>query len=223
MKRAREHGTPVASKPIKRRAVAVVVNKAIASNEEKKNLDVPFTGVQAVVVFGQATAQRWLLNAANQGTTASTRAGRRITMKNMSWLFNISLAPTTTGASPLRFLVVYDKQTNGAAPAATDVLVSDIIGSPMNLNNSRRFKILVDEVYDGIGTQGPGSIMRKGFRDFTKGGRNQGLEVEFKDASGNGIADILTGSVYAFVWQDGNLLIANPTAYIYTRIRFTDA
>lgn len=192
----------------------------VPATTELKEADSTNTGL---ITFNQTTANKLLLFNLNQGNTAATRVGRRIVIENLSWIFTISLAPTTTGSSSIRMLIVYDKQTNGAAPATVDVVFADGIQYPMNLNNGRRFKIIADEVYDGISDKGPGSFIKKGFRDFTAKGTKKGLEVEFKDSSGNGIADIITGSIYAFFWQDGGLLVASPLCNFFTRMRYADS
>jgi hypothetical protein len=144
-------------------------------------------------------------------------------MVSLTWIFQASLAATTVGHSPIRLLIVYDKQSNGVAPSTLDVVTIDEIDSLMNLNNSRRFKILADEVYEqGLSTAGPGALITKGFRDFTGKGRRRGLDVEFRDTNAGDITDIITGSIYSFIWQNGGLITASPTNSFYTRIRFID-
>lgn len=197
-----------------------IVGRMIASTEEKKNID---EDQNALLVVAQATAVRSLINPCAQGTTAVTRAGRRTMMTQLSYLFQAALITGSTGASAIRLLIVYDRQSNGVAPAATDVVVADQLDAPMNLANSRRFKILVDEVNDGISTAGPASVIWKGFRDFTAKGTKRGLECEFKDTSAGNITDITTGSIYSFVWSNGTFGTTAPESSLYTRIRFTDA
>lgn len=190
------------------------------ATEEQKNIDVSQINT---LVFGTATAVKKLLNPCAQGTTTVTRAGRRTTMVSMTYALQASLAPTTTGASPIRLVIVYDRQANGAAPATIDVFAADQIETPMNLDNSRRFKVLVDEIHDGMSTAGPASLLIKGFRDFTGKGRKIGLPCEFKNTSAGDITDINTGSIYSFVWSNGGFGTASPTNSFYTRVRFTDA
>lgn len=187
---------------------------------EKKNLDILNS---SHIVAAQATSTLFLLNGCDDGATAITRVGRRINMTSLHMRWCGSLAATTAGVSPLRLVVVYDKQANAAAPAATDVFQIDQISSEMNLDNSRRFKVLVDELIESVGTQGPAGWNRSIWRDFTAKGTLPGLPVEFNTASTATITSITSGSVYAFVWQNGNLITAAPTNALYTRIRFVDA
>ena len=189
------------------------MGRAVSHSAELKDKTIS-TG--ATIAIGTTTAfSPFILNAMATGTTASTRVGRRITMKSLLVKGSFSMAPTTTGSTPVRVLIVYDKQTNGAAPVATDVVLTDEIHSPMNLSNSHRFVTLMDEVVPCFGSQGPQSAM---FTRFVK----LDHQVEFNTGNAGTVADIQTGSVYCLVWQNGRILIAAPTADIYTRIRFSD-
>lgn len=187
---------------------------------EKKNLDILNT---TAIVAAQTTASLFLLNGCDDGATATTRVGRRITMTSIYIKWAGSFAATTAGSSPLRLAVVYDKQSNAAAPTATDVFQVDQISTQLNLSNSRRFKVLIDEVVEELGTQGPQSWFRTIYRDFTAGGRKQGLNVEFNTASTANVDSITSGSIYAFIWQNGNIITASPTQALYSRIRFSDS
>lgn len=196
----------------------VFINKG--PTPEKKNLDVLTANP---ITFAQTTANLALLNGCDDGATAITRVGRRITMTSLYCRWVGSLAATTTGSSPLRLLIVYDKQTNAAAPLATDILQVDQIVSLQNLSNNRRFKVLADELIDCVGTAGPQSWQRTIWRDFTNGGKKPGLNVEFNAASTANVDSITSGSVYALFYQQGTLLVASPTGSMYSRIRFSDA
>lgn len=184
-----------------------------ANSGELKNLDVTST---ALIVAAQTTATILLLNGVAQGTTATTRLGRRITMKSLYVRFNAALAATTAGNSPIRLLIVYDKQANTNAPAANDVLVADAIVNPNNLSNSRRFVTLMDWLAtDGLGTAGPGSAHHVFYKKMN-------LEVAFNTGSAGTIGDIQSGSVYLLAYQNGGLITAAPTQAFYSRIRFSD-
>ena len=133
-----------------------------------------------------------------------------------------ALTATTAGSSPLRLVVVYDRQSNAVAPLATDVFQIDQISSMMNLSNGRRFKVIIDELVENVSSAGPSGWNRKLWRDFTAKGTKPGLEVTFNTASTATISSIQTGSLYAFVWQNGNLITAAPTQALYSRVRFVD-
>jgi len=55
-----------------------------------------------MITFNQTTANTLLCNAVDDGTLATQRIGRRITMTSLEYRFAGAMAPTTTGASPLR-------------------------------------------------------------------------------------------------------------------------
>lgn len=156
-----------------------------------------------------------LLNGLANGSDASTRIGRKIIMTSLYFRTVVQLATTSTGGAAFRIVVVYDKQSNAAAPAVTDVFVADNFRSPNNLSNRDRFVTLCDVVTDQIGTgtnySGNVTIYKK-----------INLETMFNAGSAGTIGDISSGSIYFFVAQSGGILTANPTVNTYARIRYTD-
>lgn len=221
----RKAAAPKNPRPTKRfaKGQSFAMKKAIlrTKTDELKNKD---TLTSTAIVFGQTTATLALLNGIDDGATSTTRVGRKVIITSLTWRWQGSLAPTTTGSSGLRLLIVRDAQTNAAAPAATDVLVQDNIQSMMNLNNSKRFKVLADELVECVGVNGPQSWNLKGYIQFEKPSRNKpGLEVIFNDTSDATVASINSGSIYALFYQNGSLLVASPASQFYSRIRFVDA
>lgn len=200
-------------------AQSVAIARIPQKTEEKKNIDVLNT---INVVAATTTSSLFLLNGVDDGALPTNRIGRRITMTSLEIRWNGSFAATTAGSSPLRLVVVYDRQTNGVAPLAIDVFQADIISSMMNLSNGRRFKVIVDELVENVSSAGPSGWNRKIWRDFTAKGTKVGLEVTFNSNSTANVDSIQTGSLYAFVWQNGNLITASPTNALYSRVRFTD-
>ncbi len=87
-----------------------------------------------------------------QGTTESTRLGRKITVKSINWRMEIGLAELDAQATPgneeiIRIIVYLDKQTNGAAAAILDILETANYQSFNNLANKSRFRTLMDRTY----------------------------------------------------------------------------
>lgn len=162
-----------------------------------------------------------VLNGCAQGTDAVQHIGRQTTMKSLYWMWQGSMGATTTGSGSLRLVILYDKEAEGAAPtiaagAQTDAFNQDAIEAFQNLNNRDRFVVLVDEIVESIGTAGPQSFMRKGYRKIQ-------LPCVFNASAASTIAAINTGSVYAFSWSSGGLGTAVPACNLDTRIRFEDA
>lgn len=198
-------------------ARSIVIARPAVMTEEKKNIDVLNT---AAIVAAAVPSSLFLLNGVNTGATSITRIGRRISMTSLEIRWSDSFAATSAGSTPLRLCVVYDKQANGVAPLATDVFQIDQISTMMNLSNSRRFKVIVDELVENVSTAGPAGWNVKLWRDFTAKGTKEGLDVEFNENGTATITSIIGGSLFAFVWQNGGLITAAPTQALYSRVRF---
>lgn len=170
----------------------------------------------AMGAFGATTfSSGQLLNALHQGATAATRIGRKVALRSILVRYSVALAPTSTGGSPARILIVYDKQANGAAPAITDILIGNDFHAPNNLNNSDRFITLFDEISEPISTQNNYSASKVLYRKL-------GLETIYKDSDAGDITDIITGSIYAFVANNSAIGVATGAVASITRIRFND-
>jgi len=86
-----------------------------------------------------------LMNGIATGSDFTDRIGRKILMKSI-YIRGVFRMEGTNALSTLsRLLLVYDMQTNGVAPAITDILKSANSQSQLNLNNRDRFKILMDK------------------------------------------------------------------------------
>lgn len=185
---------------------------------EQKVIDVSQAFASAAgVITGTIST---LLNPCAQGIDFNQHIGRVMTMKSLYWRYQGGMAPNSTGNSPIRLVILYDKESEGVAPtiaaaAQTDAFNEDTITAANNLNNRDRFVVLVDEIIETIGTAGPQSFYRKGYRKV-------GLPVVF-NAVGATVASINTGAVYAFVWQNSGIGVAAPGCVLDTRIRFEDA
>lgn len=97
-----------------------------------------------------------LLNGCIAGSQNYNRIGRKIFMKSLQVRGYIHAATDGTATEGLfRMIIVYDKQSNGAAPAYTDVIrsqnVSGVNSSSaadmINLDNRDRFIILRDRAF----------------------------------------------------------------------------
>lgn len=127
---------------------------------------------------------------------------------------------TGTGATStgLRCIILYDKQTNGALPAVTDVLTSDTIMAAQNLDNAKRFIILADfypfdDQSEGMalaGNNGTGVMYKKYIK--------MNLETMYAGNAGT-IADIEMGSLIIMTNGNGATIAAQSGIH---RIRFID-
>lgn len=185
---------------------------------EQKNGD---GQVNSPTNIGSPNAVITSLFSPDQGTGPTEHIGRKIDCTSLQWKWQSSYAPTTTGSSAMRLLIVYDRQPNAALPAVTDVVTFDNIVAFMNLNNSKRFLVIVNEEFDGLSVQGPNAFFKKGYVSFKKRFKCT-LPTEFNGVNGGTIADITTGSFVAFTWQNGSITTAAPNDLLLTRIRYID-
>lgn len=187
-------------------------------NPEKKWIDVVNTLVPPI---GSAFVTTPLhLNPTASGTAGGgQRVGSKITMSSLQIRAN-ALWPggqVTNSPSQVRYLVVYDKQANAAAPSRSDVFADGTLwNSPINLTNQERFVILADVLGDQIGSNGQFSVATELFRKMA-------LDAVWPPG---GSAYPNTGSITLWVAANQNWNSASggvlPDVQIYSRIRFTD-
>lgn len=166
----------------------------------------------AVATFGTGV----LLNGMATGATASDRIGRRVVIKSLLMRYQFAMTDTSTFGSPIRILIVYDKQANAAAPAITDILLTDHFSSQNNLSNRDRFVTICDVITTELGNQG----------QFNSAGvvyKKLNLETMFNGGSAGTIADITSGSLYMFVAQTGRIGVLGPSQATRIRVRYDDA
>lgn len=195
------------------RSIAVGGWAFSGNKPEKKFVD---TSISISPVAGSnAFTSGQLLNSLANGTSASDRIGRKVVMKSIYIRWSFEMAPTGVDGAPLRILVVYDKQANGALAAITAPLVSSAFNSLNNLSNKDRFVTLFDHISDPIDAEGPHAVAGVLYKPIN-------LEVQFDEDTDGGIDDIMSGAVILYVAQQGTIITAAPTFVCRTRIRYTD-
>lgn len=179
------------------------------------DIDLPAT---ATTVAGTVT----LLNGVVQGTDFTQRIGRKFNMKSL--LLRLNCYPNSATNCPVgdivRVLVVYDCQTNSAAPVVGDILEFVSFESPMNLNNRDRFKVIMDKTFNmnpnsyTAGALTTGAPVTRSVKKFKK----LGLEV-INSGTGATVGSIQTGGLFLVT-----LGLVNNGSNInwYSRMRFTD-
>lgn len=177
--------------------------------------DITTTGATSLTLFNSGAGQLILLNGVARGAAATERVGRQIKMKSIYLRYVCYPAPTSAGASPVRVMIVYDKQTNTVAPTALEILTVDNVYSPNQLANSRRFVTLMDRVL-AISTLGEAV----GTIEFYK---KMNLDTQFNAVGNTGtVTDIQSGSIYMFVWGTAGIQTASLLGGWTARIRFED-
>lgn len=205
-----------------------------SSRTELKSLDVPLA-TYALNTTGSVQP----LNLIRAGTSFNNRVGRKVEGRSIRVSGTIDAIRTVTGNDYARVMIVYDRQSNGGAPAIADILQTvDQAGngtttsySGVNLNNRDRFIILRDEriylptvtVTAGVETNtGPTDPVAKTF-NFDWFVRLPNLLTQFKaDSSPAVIGDISSGSLLLVTFATFASGSEGYAAELESRFRYTD-
>lgn len=181
--------------------------KTIDSNATSANVT---TGGTVVLINGVAT-----------GTDFTNRIGRKSLMKTL--LLTYQALPSTATSSPAgdvhRIIVFYDKQTNGAAPAVTDVIaVADCL-NPMQLTNRDRFKVLLDKriPLEAFVMAAAAPTVGDPKQHFFKKYLRLNLETVYGGSAAT-VGSVQTGGLFILVLSDSGTW----NNKWYTRVRFVD-
>lgn len=159
-----------------------------------------------------------LLNVIPNGTSGSSRIGKKVALKYIQ--FRGIMAPGTTmnNACSGAFLLVYDVRPGGTLPAITDILNAVTPFAMNNDSNNGRFKILHREDFTLAGdAASPTSTTYVNMARFKKIPK----KVEYGNAGTGTIGDITLGGLYA-VFVGDQAGTAGATAYMTFRLRYMD-
>jgi len=165
------------------------------------------------------TTTMTLLNGLQAGTGATQRVGQTISIRSLEIRGYCAVDVAAANGQVVRYIVVLDRQTNGAAPvAATDILSTNNVVGLRALTNRKRFKILLDKTYQ----LGPftGDESQAIYHHYLKFRRP--IKEEFNAGNAGTVADIATNSMYLVVL--GTEAPGNTDALyaMDVRIRYTD-
>lgn len=180
---------------------------------EIKSIDLP-VALYPFTAAGSITA----LNLVSAGSSYFNRIGRKIEMKYLYLNAIVAMNATSTFGYG-RIIIVYDKQTNGAAPLVSDVIqTTDQAGantltvfSNINLNNRDRFSILRDiRVFLPSGTFTAGVITNAQNEDPVASTflhkqfiSLRGMYTQYRaDSAPSVVGDIATGGLFMLVIGD---------------------
>jgi len=188
-----------------------------ASNVEMKFLDTVVAGA-ALSINGQLKGS---MNLVPQNVTESGRIGRKITVKSIMIRGDIHQPPGagSVSANVVRFMMILDKQCNGALPAITDFLETATFSSFNNLENSARFRVLSDKQYKlqcgGYDGTGIGEDLLP-INVFLK----CNIPIEFDNSLDTGaITTIRSNNIFGFMITAQT---SNVASGFTCRIRYTD-
>lgn len=161
-----------------------------------------------------------LLNGMAQGATQSTRVGNKITMKSVQ--IRMQFINGTSSVAPIiRWMIIYDKQTNGVLPAITDVLVLSTVTSMMNLANRDRFVILAEETFAPAAVWSDTAATAE-FMEFHKRYIKLNLDTIYNNSSTGLVGDVQTGSLLLVTLSNTASGLEEPALDFTSRIRYTD-
>lgn len=183
---------------------------------ELKNNDVNFAA-QALQLSPTFTLP-FLVNGVVQGVTGGQRIGRKVNFKSMQYRLSITNGTgiaATPSVTQVRVLVLYDRQTNGALPALTEIFSpTATFDALIALQESKRWVILSDKTYQNDSTAG--SVLS--IKCFEK----MAMETQYNGAGGV-VVDVAYGGIYILIAHNGGAFTTAPTVDGNFRLRFTDA
>lgn len=155
------------------------------------------------------------LNVIEQGASFYNRVGTRINNVNMTLDVKFKQSANANAVPDwVRCLIVYDKQCNGVAPIASNILLdTDQAGattttsmSGINLINRNRFKILCDEKIWLPPTTAAGALQSPDLTNPTSDTfkvsrfiKLRGLTTMYNQVNGGTVADIVSGGVFMLI------------------------
>lgn len=150
-----------------------------------------------------------------QGTDQQERIGRSIRIKSVQ----IRLKTVTTGSpavGQIRYVIVYDRQSNGVTPVSTDVFAGSAqFNDPMQLNYKERFVVLMDRITDSQQS----SAVPISDKAYVKCDLDQ-----IWAGAGGSAGNIRTGSIWLFMANNADSAVGVASDVNYSvRVRFTDA
>jgi hypothetical protein len=157
-----------------------------------------------------------LLNGCTEGTDVDERIGHHISVRKVMGAFGHAPDATTGVAQGHRILLVLDRQSNGSAPAITDILQSANTRSFANLDFADRFKILVDKVVIVSAYGDTGEYVQSSFECSI------GCTTLYNTNNAGTIADINTNALYVVFVGSQASGTTDGQVYYNIRLLFTD-
>lgn len=186
---------------------------------ELKYIDIP-----AATYAGNTTGSITLLNPVAQGLDNTDRIGRQYKIHSVHVRGIVYPEDVTTLSTLARLIVVWDSDTNGTTPSMTDLLTASNSISELNVNNSKRFKILANIEFP-IGatnlTANAGLAMSPTVHAIDRYIKLPGVITE-NMGTGALASSIQQGAVWMFTI--GNTAAGDGAVFeLCSRVRFSDA
>lgn len=156
-----------------------------------------------------------------QGTTELTRVGGKINITNFNLRGRVDAIAAAAVPLAIRHILFWDKQTNGAAPAVTDLLTVANVNSFLNMDNVDRFQVIKDKtIVSNIGAMNSATGDRYGETKWVKFNiKVPNVPIHYSSTTG-AIAEIKSNNLYLLTIAD---TAATATLAFRARTKFTDA
>lgn len=176
-----------------------------------------FKAIDTVVsVAADTTSAVTLLNGCARGDDINERTGREVVMRSIQLCVRATVTAGTGIDQWHRYIVVYDRQTNGAALTFANVISALDVSAPRNLENRRRFTILMDKKFHLNATAESGSQRLISYY------RRLRHPITFNNGDAGTVADITTGSLYLITYGSVAAGQTAGSAYGVVRVRYED-
>jgi len=187
-----------------------------------KELNFLDTPLAATVI--DTTGAITLLNGMVQGTSASQRIGRKISIKSIQLRLQHGMG--STGLSTMcRVAIVLDLQSNGAAPAWLDVFDnSTSLSAPhtmRNISNAGRFKVLWSHFFTLTGSNASGLSTDDTFIN-DEWYKRCDIPVNYNAGVAGTVGDIQTGGLFYMTLGSTAAGTAAASTTGTIRIRYAD-
>lgn len=179
-----------------------------------------------------------LLNGMTAGANIQNRLGREVYLKScvLHWVIKQTAFGTAPAADILRWMLVYDRQTNSATPVIADILTdvdqagtasTNVLSFPSR-SSKRRFKILRDVIrkVDAPGgvTAVQASQVATDFQSFSGKEyiRLDGLSENFNTGVSGTVTDITDGALWLIVFGHNTAADSQYSLEWSARVNFHD-
>lgn len=198
-----------------RRAALRTGGYTYTTGQETKYVDVATN----ITNLNSSTTNVILLSTIAQGAGQTQRIGRKAWLKSIQIKGRI-YSSTTTTISGVRWALVYDAQTNKAAPVWTDIFDTAAYDTMKRDDNKNRFFILRDNIGQVIGNSTTPATGQESFviDCFVKIDK----PIEFASVGTGAIADTVSGGL--FLVSIGEIAAGTAAAFMEftSRLRFKE-
>ncbi len=160
-----------------------------------------------------------------EGTSASTRIGRKITIRKIMMRYNLTLPAQTNPSSTsdvVRIVIYLDKQCNGTAATIGTIFESDDVQSFRNIPNIKRYGILYDRTISmNCIAGGPASTTSTNYGERVIAVNvflNVNIPIEYNATNTGALATIRSNNIGMVFGSETGLVQFNGRL----RLRYTD-